>query len=41
MQRIRELLELDPIDSIGAVELAREVGLMSPADEEAGMAMRM
>ncbi len=41
LQCVRELLELDPTDSIGAQELAREVGLISPADEEAGMAMRM
>jgi tetratricopeptide (TPR) repeat protein len=38
---VRELLEIDPTDRIGAEDLAREVGLISPADEEAGMAMCM
>ena len=38
---IRELLEIDPLDRVGAQELALELGLTSQVDVDAGMAMKM
>jgi hypothetical protein len=38
---MQDLLEVGPADHLGAEELATEVGLISPVNAEAGMAMRM
>ena len=38
---LRELLEIDPADHLHVEDLAREVGLISAVDEEAGMSMQM
>ena len=41
LQCVRELLDIDPTDSIGVETFAREVGLISPVDEQAGIASCM
>ncbi len=41
IQCVRELLEIDPEENIGAQQLAQEVGLISAVDAEAGMAILM